>query len=150
VTTKLASIQVVGTRFAVRADIETSVDVENGVVACTVDSGQTEQLSKGQHVTINPHGITPPKSFDVERTFAWLKGRLIFRDQPLSVVVQELQRYHVGKIYIVDKTLANIHITGNYKLNDTQAIINTLAQVTGAKVRQLSPYLIVLSLPDAI
>lgn len=150
VSTELAKIQVVGTRFAVRTGNEVSVDVESGIVACAIDKGQTEQLTKGQHVTIDRRGITSPKPFDSERTFAWLKGRLIFRDQPLSVVIQELQRYHSGKIFIADKHLANIRITGNYKISDTQAVINTLSQITGANVTQLSPYLTVLSLPKAI
>lgn len=144
VNTKLGNVQVLGTQFAVRADTEISVDVESGKVACSDKQGKTEHLLKGQHVAISKQGLTAPKPFDKEQTFAWLKGRLIFRDQPLASVIQELQRYQSGKIFITDSHLANKRISGNYKLNDTQALLANLAHMTGAKIRHFSPLITVL------
>jgi transmembrane sensor len=59
-------------------------------------------------------------------------------------VIAELDRYHPGVIVITDAKLAKTRITGNYKLKDTAAIVRALADIAGARVINLSPYLTVL------
>ncbi|MCX7100970.1 MAG: FecR family protein, partial [Methylobacter sp.] len=63
---------------------------------------------------------------------------------PLEEVIAELDRYHRGAIVITDAKLAKTRITGNYKLEDTAAIIRALAGIAGAQVINLSPYLTLL------
>ena len=59
-------------------------------------------------------------------------------------MLAELDRYHPGAILITNAKLGQTRITGNYKLADTAAVIRTLADIVGAKVLTLSPYLTVL------
>lgn len=144
VSTAQGTVQVVGTRFSVKAGDTTQVDVESGIVICSAEQGQNRQLSVGQHTEINTQSVAEISNSDTGKTFAWLKGRLIFQDQTLSDVITELDRYHPGVIVIADAKLAQTRITGNYKLDDTTALINTLANLVGAKVLGVSPYLTLL------
>lgn len=144
VATGQGSVRVVGTRFTVKTGEITDVDVDSGVVACAGENGGNVQLTAGQHAEISTNKVSPATAINPIRSFAWLKGRLIFQDQTLAQVIAELDRYHPGAILIANAKLGQTRITGNYKLNDTTAVIHTLADIIGAKVFTISPYLTVL------
>lgn len=144
VETEQGTVRVVGTRFSVKTGDAIQVDVESGIVACAGRQGGSRQLTAGQHTRIFSQGVDAVTEIDAGRAFAWLNGRLIFQDQPLAEVIAELDRYHPGAIVISDAALAKTRVTGNYKLEDTAAIVRTLADITGARVINLSSYLTVL------
>jgi len=144
VTTAQGTVRVVGTRFSVKTGDTTQVNVESGLVICSAEQGQNRQLSVGQHTEIDTHSVAEISNIDAGKTFAWLKGRLIFQDQTLADVITELDRYHPGTIAIADAKLANTRITGNYKLEDTNSLLRTLANITGAKIVNMSAYLTIL------
>lgn len=144
VSAQAATVRVVGTRFTVRAEGDTRVAVESGIVACVAGNGAELRLTAGQHAAISAHGVEPRPAADNGAAFAWLQGRLIFRDETLSDVVAELDRYYPGMIVVADEQLGRTRITGNYKLDDPAAIIRALAVFTGATAVNLTPYLTVL------
>ncbi|MDD1621534.1 MAG: FecR family protein [Methylococcaceae bacterium] len=144
VSTEQGTVRVVGTHFTVKSGDTTQVDVESGIVVCAARQGESRQLRVGQHTSIDKSGVATATNVDGNQAFAWLKGRLIFQDQTLADVIAEIDRYHPGAIVITDARLGQTRITGNYKLDDTAAIVRGLASVAGAKVIQLSPYLTVL------
>jgi transmembrane sensor len=144
VATEQGSVTVVGTRFSVKVGAATEVDVESGLVVCAGEQGNNRQLSAGQHTRVTQQNVALATPIEPSQTFAWLKGRLVFHDQPLSEVITELGRYHSGAIVITDAKLAQTRITGNYKLDDTSAILRALVDITGARVINLSPYLTIL------
>lgn len=138
-----ARVTVVGTRFAVRAGTRTLVTVTQGVVNCANSQNAAVRLVAGQQLAIAADHIAAPEAIDAERATAWLKGRLIFQDRPLREVVDELDRYHPGLIALTDDRLGAVHVTGNYKLDDTAAVLRALADIAGARVTSL-PYLTLL------
>ncbi|MDO9106827.1 MAG: FecR family protein [Methylovulum sp.] len=144
VATEQGSVLVVGTRFTVKIGERTDVDVDSGIVACAGKNNGSVQLTAGQHTEISANNVSTATPINPIRSFAWLKGRLIFQDQTLAQVIAELDRYHPGVILITDAKLGQIRMTGNYKLDDTAAVVRTLADIIGAKVMTLSPYLTVL------
>ncbi len=144
VETEQGTVRVVGTRFNVKAGDAAQVDVESGIVVCAGKHGESRQLTAGQHTSIANQGVAAVTNIDAGRTFAWLNGRLVFQDRPLAEVIAELDRYHPGAIVITGTKLAKTRVTGNYKLEDTAAIVRALADIAGARVINLSPYLTVL------
>jgi transmembrane sensor len=146
VATGQGKVQVVGTRFNVNTHTATSVDVESGSVACSGQQGGFVRLSAGQHTVITEDAVSPATASEPGQAFAWLKGRLIFQDRPLAEVIAELGRYHHGAILIANTKLAQTRITGNYKLEDTGALILTLAEIAGARTVSLTPYLTLVKL----
>lgn len=144
VSTGNATVRVVGTRFAVLAGETTSVVVDSGIVACGNEKGASVKVTAGQRVSISKETVTPPETIDPGRTFAWLNKRLIFKDQSLAYVLNEIDRYHPGVIVIASGRLAETRVTGNYKLDDTAAVVRALADIAGARVTTVSPYLTVV------
>ena len=59
-------------------------------------------------------------------------------------MLDELDRYHPGLIVIANAKLGNTRVTGNYKLDDTAAVVRALADIAGARVTTVSPYLTVV------
>lgn len=141
-----ATVRVVGTRFTVRAGSETQVAVASGIVACAAGSGASLRLTAGQQAAISARGVEKRDAADNAPAFAWLQGRLIFQDRTLADVIAELDRYHPGVIYLAGGKLAATRITGNYRLGDTDAVIRSLADIAGARVLHLSPYVTVLKI----
>lgn len=144
VATEQGEVRVVGTRFSVKTGEATQVDVESGLVDCVAKQGGSRQFTAGQHTRIDRAGVAAAAAIDTGQAFAWLNGRLIFKDQPLFQVLAELDRYHPGVIVIANAKLGLTRVSGNYKLADTAAVVRALADITGAREITLSPYLTLL------
>lgn len=136
-----ADIQVVGTRFAVNTEGELPLVVQQGTVRYRQSARQDLTVQAGEHVQLS--GTTPSLGLNTAQTnlFDWTQGRLIFRNQPLQAVLQELDRYQPGIIVLSNPKLANLKVTGNYRLEQPGHIITSLVQIAGASLRQLTPYL---------
>lgn len=101
-------VRVTGTRFNVRRDsARVSVMVESGSVE--VSGGRwwrrdTRRLTARQATSFDENGLAAvADNVDVAAATAWRQGRLVFRDAPLSDVIQEMNRY-----------LATPHSLGGY------------------------------------
>lgn len=138
-------IRVVGTRFSVQRDSNAPLTVQQGIVSYRMHGEDNdtivtagEQLRKSNSqvdvITIDPQAPV----------FAWLEGRLKFNDRPLAEVIAEVDRYQPGVIVIGKSALANLHVSGNYKLHNPRSIITALAQAAGARVAHISDYLTIL------
>lgn len=139
------TVRVVGTRFSVRSSRQTQVAVEHGIVECANVRGDKTRLTAGQLTTLNLHNTSAViTDKDTTQTFAWTKGRLVFKDRKLVDVIAELDRYQTGKIVVANSQLGQTRLSGNYKLQDIPALVETLAQLSHADVVRLSPYLTIL------
>ncbi|NGX96925.1 MAG: DUF4880 domain-containing protein [Bradyrhizobiaceae bacterium] len=76
------------------------------------------QLRGGQQVTFSESsGFGEPGRVDVEQAAAWQKGLLIVRDQSLTDVVQEVNRFRTGRIIIANPALGRRLVTGTFHLD---------------------------------
>lgn len=93
VRTSDAEVQVLGTRFAVRAATASSgtrVQVEEGRVAVTADQARVE-LGAGQGTVVRQTGLTV-QDIPAARVAVWRRGGLAALDEPLGEVLAELSR----------------------------------------------------------
>ena len=74
-----------------------SVSCVRGDVLVTCDAG-TSMLGNGQQILFNERGMSQIAAIDPEVVTAWQRGLLIFRDEALSRVIEEVNRYRFGKI----------------------------------------------------
>lgn len=135
---------VLGTAFDVRlTDNGATVAVRRGAVRVEHD-GHSEQLGPGDWIRAATTGAVrgegPPA-----QAGAWVRGELAARDQPVSDVVDELRAYFHGAIFVTDDALAAQRVTGLYSLGDPAQTLRAIAMTHGATVRQISPWLLVLS-----
>jgi transmembrane sensor len=134
------------TAFAVRyLNGEAQVQVQRGDVdlSNTVDDARV-RLRAGESIRIGPKGFGQPAKLDANKDLAWVQGRLIFENRPMSEVLAELGRYYPGWIVNTNDKLAHIAITGNYRLDQPLDVVRSLAHITSAKLSEY-PALVILN-----
>lgn len=148
-------VQVLGTAFSVRTgDDEDQVVLERGrvEVLCLCDGkgkGKGEGKGKaalvpGEAVSITASAISPVRAADPSATLAWREGRIIFENASLGSVLEELRRYHRGPIVVVDDRVNRLVVTGNYRLDNVEGALRTLADAAGVGFYRIPGGIIIL------
>ncbi len=107
VETNDGTVKVTGTRFNVSAfpdDDFYSVVLEEGKVAFQPENSKPLiHLAPKEKITVNRVSETIQKQkTDVEKSISWINGKLIFRNDPLGVVVKRLERWYNADIVLND------------------------------------------------
>ncbi|MNP68485.1 hypothetical protein D3C76_1644490 [compost metagenome] len=68
----------------------------------------------------------------------------MFENCPLSQVLAELRRYYPGWIINNNERLADVAVTGNYRLDQPLDVIRSLAHITSAQLKEY-PALVILN-----
>lgn len=133
------------TAFAVRyLDGVAQVRVQRGDVDLATRDDARIRLSAGESIRIGPNGFDRPAKLDAATDLAWVQGRLVFENCPLSQVLAELRRYYPGWIINNNEQLANVTVTGNYRLDQPLDVVRSLAHITSARL-QAFPALVILN-----
>lgn len=140
---------VLGTAFNVLRDGEgATIALQHGQVRVSNEAAGrplTETLRAGQVVRVGLAGGIERSSKPPALIAAWRNGQLIAEDQPMAVVVGRLRRYYDGAIVMADAELAERPVTGVYNLADPLEALRAIARAHGARVRQITPWLVVIS-----
>lgn len=136
------AIQAVGTSFAVHLNHNVvRVTVTDGVVEVTHAAVSDElendspkarrrdsrpaQVSKGQRIEYDQRvgsvAALPPE--EIDRDLAWRRGLLIFKNQSLDEVVQEVGRYTDTRLIIADDDLHRVRVGGAFRAGDLEAVL---------------------------
>ncbi|WP_439852000.1 FecR family protein [Pseudomonas syringae] len=134
------------TEFSVRyLDGVAQVDVQRGAVDVRALRGDSSlSLAAGERIRVGPGGFGHREKLDPARDLAWVQGRLIFDNSPLSEVLAELRRYYPGWIINTNAQLDRVAVTGNYRLDNPLDVVRSLAQITSASVHEM-PALVILN-----
>ncbi|WP_045224135.1 FecR family protein [Methyloterricola oryzae] len=130
------SIRDIGTLFDVRLRLDAvSVDVLKGEVS--LDDGRTvrkQTVAAGSSRAYRKDaGLGPRQPADAERDRAWLEGRLVFRQTPLSEVVAEMERHHPVKFDFADGEISRQTLSGNFDAGDLQPFLKALETILPLK-----------------
>lgn len=140
---------VVGTSFDVRWESGgISVAVQEGIVQVGASEGAftaTERLEAGQAVKIARKGEIRRGDEPPHLIAGWRQGQLFAQDRSLRDAVDELRRYWGGAIVLTDGALGDLRITGAYNLDDPEEALRGMARAHGAKVRRVTPWVLVVS-----
>lgn len=125
-------VRVVGTQFDVRRLAgKVSVTVARGAVEVRPSDGATGKayrLHPGQRLEHDEGAATVQvAAAEPAEVLGWRTGRLVYRGQPLSEVVADLNQQFPTPIRIEDPTLASTPISGVLVLDDQAAVIRRLA-----------------------
>ena len=124
---------------------EAHVRVQRGDVELRVKSAGTQmRLSAGNSVSIGPNGFGQPVTLNPQTDLAWVQGRLVFENCPMGKVLDEVRRYYPGWIVNNNDKLANVAVTGNYRLDQPLDIVRSLAHITSSSLAEF-PALVILN-----
>lgn len=145
----------VGTRFVVRRhDERVTVTVVEGVVEV---SGSAEAASKepwqllreGEQLSYTERGaLSPVKTVSLTAVTAWVTGKVIFEERPLSEALQELGRYHPGEIRLLDPAIGHLKLSGVFDVNDRDGFLKALERAVPVTVSYVNRHLVVLGQKD--
>lgn len=140
-------VQVLGTAFSVKtSDDEDEVVLERGrvQVLCLCDDKDRAELSPGEAVSITASAVSPVHASYLSTRLAWREGRIIFENARLGTALEELRRYHRGPILVADERVNRLVVTGNYRLDNVDGALRTLADAAGVGLYRLPGGLIIL------
>ncbi len=92
-----------------------------------VTAGQAVDLHGGRS-EVAIHELPPP---ELQRRMAWHEGYLVFSGEPLSAMVDEVNRYSPVTLRIADPTLESIAIGGRFRIGDLDAVLGALRENFG-------------------
>jgi len=134
----------IGTAFNVyqKAD-QVNVAVEEGIVEVKNQSSQS-LVNAGQQAKIRNNEMIKVSAAEIDMTTAWRKGELIFRGSRLDEVLNEIGRYHDVQIQLTNKNLAALAVTGNFKTDQLDIMLNAVSNLLSVKVKKLTPNQIII------
>lgn len=105
----------------------------------------SERLKAGDWARVERGGAAIRGAVPPAEVAAWQRGQIVARDRAIGDIVDEVGRSFQGVVLVTDRTLARQRVTGVYNLDDPVAALRAAAGVHGGVVRQVSPWLIVVS-----
>lgn len=124
--------RVLGTEFNVLAAREgVTVSVLSGKVE-VIASGRAETesprsiLVNGQEVTYQRDHLSTTRTANADRIQAWHAGRVAFDDAPLAQALGEFNRYTPNPVVLGDASLAQVRVTGLFRIGETEALLQAL------------------------
>lgn len=141
-----ATARAVGTAFSVKkTDEDMQVIVSEGTVEVSSGKADTPALVHiNQQVDYQQGHIGPVMSSDIIETLAWQRGQLIFKQQPLSKVIQEVNRYRSGQIMILNPKLKERVVSGVFDTTDPNAVVDGIKTTLKVSSASLSKQLVLL------
>lgn len=118
------------------------VSVLKGSVQVRDLSGQMATLQGGQQAPLKASGLGTWVPFDVLQ-LGWRDGVLTAQNQTLGDFLRELERYRPG-VLRWEPSLEDLRVTGSFRLDDTDRILNLLASSLGLEVQARTRYWVTL------
>lgn len=135
------SVRALGTRFSVRSEAGRS---EVRVMEHTVElrplqsSARVLRLDAGQQADFDRRQLGTARPLP-DGTEAWAQGMLSVIEWRLADFLVELGRYRPGYLLCAD-TVADLRLSGAFRLDDTDTILENLAVSLPVRVRYLTRY----------
>ncbi|GAB4139950.1 MAG: FecR family protein [Sphingomonadales bacterium] len=158
VYTQQGVVRAVGTVFSVRlrrAEIEVVVaegavelargDVSAGTQADALEAVTRVVSGKRAAFSLQNHVVSDLDAATMDRRLSWREGLLVFDSDPLAYVVDEVSRYTDIEIVISDPRIMAMPIGGNFRVGETQALLDALEKGFGISVRRVGDRLVYLS-----
>ncbi|NVO13597.1 MAG: FecR domain-containing protein [Rhodoplanes sp.] len=132
-----------GTARAAKASF--NIRKDGPLVRVTCVAGEVEvrcaaaaaALRTGQQVAYDDRGLRPVAAADAEVVTAWQRGLLIFQREPLSSVIDEVNRYRSGRIVLVDRQLGRRQVVATFRLDRINDVIDFMAKAMNLPTRSL-------------
>jgi transmembrane sensor len=129
---------------ATNAQFTVRCDSSNVRVTCL--AGLVEVDNQGLNAVVRPRQQVAYAARDLSQAIAinpeivagWRDGILVFQDEPIASVIEEVNRYRAGRIVLINAELGKRRISARFKLARLDAVLTQFQEVFGAKVTPLA------------
>ena len=111
------TIRALSTAFNIRTDGDhTTVTVSEHSVRVRLGHEPSMDVQAGEQLRYQPSGwLGSVERTDLNRALAWQQHRLMFENQPLPDVLEEVARYRSGRfVFLRDQSLNKLLVTGSF------------------------------------
>jgi transmembrane sensor len=131
------SIKVTVQEHAVAARIQKEISTQKP------DHSSQVRVQAGQQLVYQGDNTLPqPTATNPTQASAWQQRRLYINDRPLGELVEELDRYRIGRIYLSDAKLKNLRVTGVFPLDNPDEVIVSVRKVLRLQETRLGSWLV--------
>lgn len=140
-----------GQIHATHAEFNLRCDGSRAVVTCHRGSvgieysGQSMTLREGRQISYANGALDSAIVVDPAVVMAWREGQLVFRQTPLSQVVEEVNRYRSGRIILMNEALGRRLVEARVPLDRVDDLIVLVREAYGAKATSLPGGVVILS-----
>ena len=138
----------VGTRFDVKyLNHATIIGVEEGSIDVSVDTPSRQdrvRLTAGRGVSYSPGELGGARDIEPRDISAWRNGTIIFRQQPLSTVIAELNRYESSHLLLALLSNHDRPVSATFTVGHNSTAVPALQEALGLRVFRLTPWVTVL------
>lgn len=123
----------------------------SGCVSCTAGEvvvafgNANVRLLSRQQVSYDSRGLQSVVTADMDVVGAWQHGMLVFQSEPLSRVVEEVNRYRTGRIVLMNEDLGRRQVFANFRIDRINDVVPRLQSVFDLRVRSLPGGIVLLS-----
>ena len=139
--------QALGTSFAVRNTLlEQSVTVTEGTVrvaTANLEAQRSAVVESGAQIILDQNQLQADKYDD--QALAWRRGQLIYQDEPLSVVLQDLSRYIPPNLSLSEEEIGQRRVSAVIRLGDQQAMLDALTHSLELNWKAVADDLVVIT-----
>jgi transmembrane sensor len=152
VSTNRFSVRATGTQFVVdrASDSETVGMIEGSVEAIPagpIDGREPVRLTAGTGLVDSGHGPWVLAKVNIEAERNWMDGRLVFFQEKVGHIAEQMNRYSQQKIVIADTALANSPLDAVIQAGDVNTLVSSLSDLGMARITARTPTTIVLASP---
>lgn len=140
-----------GTAFAVRLQRgRATVTVLENQVEVAYPSGkekgmETSILKPAEQASFGPHnGLEATREVNLTTVDTWRNGKLIFENKPLGEVIDELNRFHSGRIVVLGESLNRLSVNSVFPIDDPVKIVDALESSLNLQSRRFGDLVIFL------
>lgn len=131
------STTALGTRFVVRRrGPMTQVSVTEHAVRTASQPGSVV-VGENQTSIYGPHQAPTAPAPSPVGVGAWTDGWLVFEDQPLSQVVEEIARYSASPMNVVGRSVRARRVSGAFRIDQPDQTVTRLEQTLGVRATRL-------------
>ncbi len=140
-------VRVLGTKFNVRLyPDKTVVSVQEGSVAVSRAAFTGAEAEVGDYtLTSFDQAVIPlaetqadvvlKRGIDIDQVLAWTENRMVFKDDALSEIISEFNRYVDIPLMFDDDAIGQLKMTGVFSTDDTDAFLAVLSQTMSLQWR---------------
>ena len=128
------SATVLGTVFEINsASAAATVSVVEGRVR-VADEGHQQVLGPGERVTAQAGRGWSHETFNADHAARWIETRMVFRDAPLSQIVEDVNRYFPAGVTLQDESLERLRVTSSFRIDQLESALSGIALSHGLRV----------------
>lgn len=116
----------------------------SGVVRLTHEQGVFDVVAN-RELRYDDQRVMPPVQVDPATVTAWRQGWLVFDQQPLAQVVDELNRYRRGRLVLMNEPLGRRLVQARFSLAQVADAERLIRDAYGARVTRLPAGIVLLS-----